>query len=120
MQERGRLQEGMVADIVVFDPVNVTENSTYTNGSIPSTGFKSVFVNGVQVVVDDKVLEVFPGQPIRYEPVAKPRFEPVSLEAWEAIYNVAIEIPGGECIPVPEFARRAVPAGTRREPSPSS
>jgi len=101
MQERGRLQEGMVADIVVFDPVNVTENATYTNGSIPSTGFKSVLVNGVQVVVDDKVLEVFPGQPIRYEPVAKPRFEPVSLEAWEAIYNVAIEIPGGECIPVP-------------------
>jgi len=37
--------------------------------------------------------------------VAKPRFEPVSLEAWEAIYNVGIEIPGGECIPVPEFSR---------------
>ena len=101
MQERGRLQEGMVADIVVFDPVNVTDNSTYTQGSIPSTGFKSVIVNGVQVVKEDKVLKVFPGQPIRYEPVDKPRFEPVTLEAWEATYNVAIEIPGSECVPVP-------------------
>jgi len=101
MQERGRLQEGMVADIVVFDPLNVTDNSTFTNGSIPSTGFKSVIVNGVQVVKEDKAIEVYPGQPIRYEPVDKPRFEPVSQEAWEAIYNVSIEIPGGECIPVP-------------------
>jgi len=28
MQERGRVQEGMVADLVVFDPERVTENST--------------------------------------------------------------------------------------------
>ncbi len=101
MQERGRLQEGMVADIVVFDPMTVTENSTFENGSIPSTGFKSVMVNGVQVVKEDKALKVFPGQPIRYEPEDKPRYEPVSLEAWEAIYNTSIEVPGGECIPVP-------------------
>ena len=91
----------MVADIVVFDPMKVTDNATFENGSIPSTGFKSVIVNGVQVVKEDKVLEVFPGQPIRYEPAAKPRFEQVSLEAWEAIYNTSIEIPGSECIPVP-------------------
>ena len=101
MQERGRLQKAMVADIVVFDPVNVTENSTFKNGSIPSTGFKAVLVNGIQVVKDDKVLEVFPGQPIRFEPASKPLFEPVSLKAWETIYNVSIEVPGGECIPVP-------------------
>ena len=101
MQVRGRLQEGMVADIVVFDPMTVTDNSTYTNGSIPSTGFKSVLVNGVQVVKEDVVQKVFPGQPIRYEPEDKPRFEQVSVEAWEAIYNAEIEIPGSECIPVP-------------------
>jgi len=101
MQERGRLQEGMVADIVVFDPLSVTDNSTYTNGSIPSTGFKSVVVNGVQVVVEDKVLEVYPGQAIRYEPSTEPRFEPVSLEAWKAIYDVTIELPGDHCMPVP-------------------
>jgi len=102
MQERGPLQEGMVADIVVFDPLAVTENSTYTSGSVPSTGFKSVIVNGVQVVVDDKAQDVFPGQPIRHDPADQPRFEPVAVDAWEAIYNAAIEIPGGECIPVPE------------------
>lgn len=60
-----------------------------------------MIVNGVQVVKEDVVQKVFPGQSIRCEPVAKPRFVPVSLEGWEAIYNAAIEIPGGECIPVP-------------------
>ncbi len=87
MQERGRIQKGMVADIVVFHPEKFTDNSTYQNGSIPSTGMKSVVVNGSVVLQDDKVLSnVFPGQPIRFEPEDKPRFEPLSLEAWEAAY----------------------------------
>ena len=46
MQERGRIQTGMAADIVVFDPALVTDNSSYDNGAIPSTGFKAVIVNG--------------------------------------------------------------------------
>jgi N-acyl-D-glutamate deacylase len=37
MQERGRIQEGMIADIVAFHPENFTENSTYQSGSLPST-----------------------------------------------------------------------------------
>ncbi len=68
MQERGRMQEGMVADIVVFDPETVTDNSTYAEGLIPSTGFKAVVVNGQVGVRDDEVLGVFAGQPIRFEP----------------------------------------------------
>jgi len=87
MQERGRLQQGMIADIVVFHPEKFTDNSTYKNGSIPSTGMKAVLVNGTVVLEDDRVkTDVFPGQPIRFEPEAKPRFEPVSVEAWEDIY----------------------------------
>ncbi len=87
MQERGRMQEGMVADIVVFHPEDFTDNSTYQNGSLPSTGMKSVVVNGTVVLEDDTVImDVFPGQPIRFEPNSKPRFEPVSEEAWEGMY----------------------------------
>jgi len=87
MQERGRIQEGMIADIVVFHPENFRDNSTYENGSIPSTGMKSVVVNGTVVLKDDTVvMDAFPGQPIRYEPESKPRFEPVSEEAWEGMY----------------------------------
>ncbi len=87
MQERGRIQEGMVADIVVFHPDKFTDNSTYEQGSLPATGMKAVLVNGTVVLRDDKVmLDRFPGQPIRFEPESKPRFEPVSVAAWDGIY----------------------------------
>ena len=90
MQERGRIQKGMVADIVVFHPENFKDNATYQNGSLPSTGMKSVLVNGTVVLKDDAIVaDVFPGQPIRFEPESKPRFEPISEEAWEDIYMTA-------------------------------
>jgi hypothetical protein len=38
MQERGRMQEGMVADITIFDPETITDNATFENGTIPSPG----------------------------------------------------------------------------------
>jgi len=87
MQERGRIQTGKIADIVVFHPEKFKDNATYKNGSLPSTGMKAVIVNGTTVLEDDKVKEnVFPGQPIRFEPEAKPRFVPVDVEAWKGMY----------------------------------
>lgn len=68
MRQRGRLQQGMIADITVFNPDTVTDNSDYPvgQGAIPSTGIPYVIVNGTVVVRDSKVLpDVFPGQPIR-------------------------------------------------------
>ena len=93
MQERGRIQTGMVADIVVFDPETFTDNSTYENGSVPSTGMEAVIVNGQIVVRDDELLPVFPGQPIRFEPEDKPRFEPISAEAWAAEFSTGMPMP---------------------------
>ncbi len=90
MQERGRMQTGMVADIVVFDPELVTDNSTYDNGAIPSTGYKAVIVNGQVTVRDDELLGVFAGQPIRFEPEDKPRFEPISEAAWNAEFSTGM------------------------------
>jgi len=90
MQERGRIQKGMVADIVVFDPKTVTDNATYEKGALPSTGFKAVIVNGEVTVRDDKLLPVFAGQPIRFEPEAKPRFEPVTEEAWNNQFSTGM------------------------------
>lgn len=68
MRQRGRIQEGMIADITVFNPDTVTDNSTWDAGknATPSTGIPYVIVNGTVVVDDSKVLEgVYPGQPIR-------------------------------------------------------
>jgi N-acyl-D-aspartate/D-glutamate deacylase len=54
----------------VFDPENVTDNSTYRKGTLPSTGFKAVLVSGNLVLEDDKaLLETTAGKPIRFAPI---------------------------------------------------
>ena len=97
MQERGRMQEGMVADITIFDPEKVTDNATYKKGTIPSTGIPYVVVSGTIVVKDSKVLkDVNPGQPIRYDPEAKGRFVPLSVEEWmQTFYASPVDFGGG-------------------------
>lgn len=65
---RGRLQEGMIADITIFDPETVTDNSSWETGrnTLPSTGIPYVLVNGVVVVDGSEVQkDLFPGVPIR-------------------------------------------------------
>jgi len=96
MQERGRIQEGMIADITIFDPENVTENATFkkdTNG-LASTGIPYVLVNGTIVVKDSKVLKgVNPGQPIRFPVEKKGRFVPASGKSWLKSYTVKTNPP---------------------------
>jgi hypothetical protein len=96
MQERGRLQEGMVADITIFDPENVTDKATYAKGTLPSEGIPYVIVNGTVVVRDSKVLKgVNPGQPIRFAPEPS-RFEPITLAGWEKkFYAAPMDVGGG-------------------------
>lgn len=58
------MQLGMVADITVFDPENVTDNATYNAGQqgLPSTGIPYVIVNG-QIVVNDSKVQNGMGRP---------------------------------------------------------
>ena len=93
MQVRGRLQEGMVADITIFDPETVTDHATYLEGTLPTTGIPYVLVNGVVVVRNSEVLpDVFPGQPVRFPVEESGRFEPLSPEAWQQEF---IDSPAG-------------------------
>jgi N-acyl-D-amino-acid deacylase len=84
MKQRGRAQVGKIADLTLFDPKTVTDNSTYKAGEngLPSTGIPYVIVHGTVVVEDSKVLLVKAGQPIRYPVEQKGRFEPVSVAKW--------------------------------------
>ncbi len=85
MQIRGRMQEGMVADITIFNPETVTDNATYKIGSngLPSTGIPFVLVNGVVIVRDSRVAEgVFPGQPIRFPVEEKGRWVPLEKKSY--------------------------------------
>jgi hypothetical protein len=96
MQERGRMQVGMVADITIFDPETVTDKATYAKGTLPSEGIPYVVVNGSLVVKDSKVLKgVNPGQPIRYEK-EKSRFKPITEEGWHKTYYASpVDFGGG-------------------------
>ncbi|RLQ20531.1 D-glutamate deacylase [Seongchinamella sediminis] len=79
---KGRVQVGADADIVVFNPDTVTDNSTYEpgKGALPSTGIPYVLVNGVVVVKDSVVQKVFPGKPIRFPVMEKGRLDQISIE----------------------------------------
>jgi dihydroorotase/N-acyl-D-amino-acid deacylase len=65
IQDRGLLQEGLYADIAVFDPKTVIDHATYEQPHQLSTGVQYVFVNGVAVVRDGKHTGAMPGQIVR-------------------------------------------------------
>ncbi len=79
---KGRMQLGADADIVIFNPDTVKDNSTYEpgKGALPSTGIPYVLVNGVVVVKDSVVQKVFPGKPIRFPVMQKGRLDQISIE----------------------------------------
>lgn len=54
MSERGVLSEGMIADVVVFDPETVADRSTFQDPHQYPAGIDFVIVNGI-VAVDDGV-----------------------------------------------------------------
>ena len=73
MQERGRMQEGMIADITIFNPNTIAETATMKAGMRGSytKGIPHVIVSG-QVIIEDGVAntKLRAGKPIRY-PVIK-------------------------------------------------
>jgi len=86
---KGRMQVGADADIVVFNPDTVTDNSTYEpgKGALPSTGIPYVLVNGVVVVKDSVVQKVFPGKPIRFPVMEKGKLDQISIDPREFVPN---------------------------------
>jgi N-acyl-D-glutamate deacylase len=69
MKFKGRLQVGMDADIVVFDPGTITDHATYENANQPAAGVEAVLVNGSITVRDgDLVLDANAGRAIRRTP----------------------------------------------------
>lgn len=84
MQERGRMQEGMVADITIFDPENVTDHASYKSGEQgkPTSGIPYVIVGGQIVVDESRFKKVWAGQPIRFPVETEGRFKPLSEAEW--------------------------------------
>jgi N-acyl-D-glutamate deacylase len=72
MKKKGRLQEGMDADIVVFDPETISDVGTYEKPNQPAVGVQTLLVNGGLVVQNGElILDAPHGLPIR-RPVTSP------------------------------------------------
>jgi len=65
LNDRGLLKPGMYADITIFDPATIIDNSTYENPSQLATGVSYVLVNGVPVIDGGKVTNALPGRALR-------------------------------------------------------
>jgi N-acyl-D-aspartate/D-glutamate deacylase len=64
-RQKGRLQEGRDADIVVFDAATIRDRSTFEKPMAPSVGVRYLVVGGTVVVDEGKVVpDVFPGRAI--------------------------------------------------------
>jgi len=50
LADRGRLQAGDFADVVVFDPQTIQDHSTYEHPQQLATGVDEVWVNGVRAL----------------------------------------------------------------------
>jgi N-acyl-D-aspartate/D-glutamate deacylase len=62
-RQKGRLQEGADADIVVFDAKTITDRSTFAKPMEPSTGVRYLLVAGAPVVDEGKIVPgVYPGK----------------------------------------------------------
>ena len=63
---KGRIKEGVDADITIFDPARIEDKSTYENPAQYAEGIPWVIVNGTVVVREGKLQTgVFPGHGIR-------------------------------------------------------
>ena len=63
--ERGSLQPGYFADVVVFDPEEIQDYATYENPHQYSIGVVHVWINGAQVLEDGEHTGATPGRVIR-------------------------------------------------------
>ena len=66
MKKKGRLQEGMDADIIVFDPETVTDTATFQDPLQLSKGMHHVIVNGKFLIRDEELdTKAMPGRAVR-------------------------------------------------------
>jgi N-acyl-D-amino-acid deacylase len=65
LRDRGRIVDGYVADLVVFDPATVRTNATYDEPRQFPTGIEQVIVNGKLVVDDGEHTGALPGRALR-------------------------------------------------------
>jgi dihydroorotase/N-acyl-D-amino-acid deacylase len=65
LEDRGRIEPGAVADLVVFDPATVMDRATFTDPHQYAEGVRHVFVAGEAVLLDGELTGARPGRVLR-------------------------------------------------------
>jgi dihydroorotase/N-acyl-D-amino-acid deacylase len=65
LRDRGRVQEGLAADLAIFDPATVADKSTWEQPQLMAVGVPHVLVNGIFVLRDGKLTGKTPGRYLR-------------------------------------------------------
>lgn len=65
LRDRGALQVGHHADVVIFDPAKIQDHATYDHPRRFATGVLHVLVNGIPVLRDGEPTGATPGQVVR-------------------------------------------------------
>ncbi len=66
LQHRGKIAAGYVADLVLFDPAKIRDQSTIEHWNAPPVGISAVMVSGRWVVKDNQLTGERPGRVIRH------------------------------------------------------
>ncbi len=65
VHQKGRLQEGADADIVIFDPQTIADRSTFDKPMEPSVGVHFLLVGGTPLIAEEKLVsDTYPGRAI--------------------------------------------------------
>lgn len=62
LKNKGRIQRGWDADLVIFDPDKIQDTADFTNFKSPNTGIHAVLVGGKLAVKDGKYTGVYNGK----------------------------------------------------------
>lgn len=65
LERRGLLHTGYFADIIVFDPKTIADQSTYDNPEVLASGMRYVLVNGRLAIDDGKFTNTFAGRALK-------------------------------------------------------
>jgi N-acyl-D-amino-acid deacylase len=65
LADRGRIANGLPADLVLFDKDEVTDHATLDNPRSRATGIRATFVNGQPVIHDGRYTGALPGRVLR-------------------------------------------------------
>lgn len=65
IRDRGTIAVGQFADVIVFNPMEVQDRSTYREPELLATGMKYVLVNGIVAVDNGRYSGAMSGRPIR-------------------------------------------------------